>query len=494
MKLKKILLVNPSMEELYENAKVKASVPIYPPLNLLTVASTLINDGHDVKVIDLDVYPRKEIFQQFKNVMLDFKPDLLGLTFTSALYSQCMKIVDMAREINPQIIIAAGGTHASSDVESTLKNTNIDVAIMGEGDFTLSEYLRGNSIDKIKGFAYKKGGKVYVNEKREFLKDLDQIPIPAWHLVDPTKYKIPYTMCKANPVAPIETSRGCAWGCTYCTKSVFGRNFRFKSPRRVVDEIKELVRNGFKEFHIYDDMFTTRKDRVKEICRLMIEENVKIHWNCLNGIRVDVIDDEMISLMKNSGCYRVAFGVESGDDEILKSVEKNQTIEKVREAFKICKRVGIEIVGFFMLGLPAEREEHLKKTIKFAIELDPDIAKFDIFTPLPSTPLYTQLKEKGLITISSWDELGFHKGKETWSHPNLNQKTIKKYYGKAFRQFYLRPRFIVKRFMKSLKEGNVMKDMKTFLDVRWYERYWDDDKGARKEPVQEIMEPNLIVE
>src|SRR3989344_1735959 len=121
MQKRKVLLVNPSMEELYENAKVKASVPIYPPLNLLTIASALINDRHDVEVIDLDTYPQKEIFMQLKKKMLGFKPDVLGLTFTSALYSQCMKIVDMARKMHPSIIIAAGGAHASSDVESTLK-------------------------------------------------------------------------------------------------------------------------------------------------------------------------------------------------------------------------------------------------------------------------------------------------------------------------------------------------------------------------------------
>lgn len=469
----KCLLVNPSMEELYVNAKVKNSVPIYPPLNLLTVAASLINEGHDVKLIDLDRYPRKEIFAELKSTLADFQPDLLGLTFTSALYTQCMNIVDMAREIYPSITIAAGGAHASSDAESTLMNTNIDLAIMGEGDFTLAEYISGKDISEIKGLAYKKDGKVFVNEKRPFLTDLDQIPIPAWNLVDIKAYTIPYTMCKDNPVAPIETSRGCAWGCTYCTKSVFGRNFRFKSAQRVVDEIKYLIDCGFREFHIFDDMFTTRKDRVKEICRLMIKDNLKIHWNCLNGIRSDVIDEEMISLMKEAGCYRVAFGAESGDDAILKSVDKEQTVETVRKAFKICKKLGMETVGWFMLGLPEEKEENLKKTIKFAKELNPDIAKFGIFTPLPSTPLYNELKAKGLITMTSFDALGFQKGAESWSHPYLSQKTIKKYYGKAWRQYYLRPKYLTQRFFKSLKEGNLFKDIKTLFSVKWYDGYWE---------------------
>lgn len=491
MEKKRVLLVNPSMEELYENAKVKAAVPIYPPLNLLTVAGGLLEDGHDVRVIDLDTFPRKEIFVKLNEELKNFKPDVFGITFTSALYGQCMDIVNLARDLMPEIIIAAGGTHASSDVESTLKNTNIDLAIMGEGDFTLREYLSGKNKEEILGFAYKKNGEVKVNPSRPFLQDLDLLPLPAWDLVDIYKYKIPYTMSRENPVAPIETSRGCAWGCTYCTKSVFGRNFRFKSAERVVKEIEQLVGRGFKEFHIYDDMFTTRKDRVKEICKLMIDKGLKIHWNCLNGIRADMVDEELISLMYKAGCYRVAFGVESGDDYILKTVEKQQTVEKVRKAFEICHNVGIETVGFFMLGLPEEREEHLQKTIDFAKELEPDIAKFDIFTPLPSTPLYKELEERGLININSWDELGFHKGLETWKHPYLDHMTIKKYYGKAFREFYLRPSYIWRRFRKSLKEGNVINDIKTFFSVRWYEKYWDDESGSKVE--KEELKKEVVV-
>ena len=474
MDKKKLLFVNPSMIELYKNAKVKAAVPIYPPLNLLTVAGALIKDGHEVRVIDLDVYSQNEIFSEFQKTLMEFKPDYLGLTFASALYEQCLKIVDMAKEAFPNIIIAAGGSHASSDPESTLRDTKIDLAIMGEGDFTLSEYISGKPINEIKGLAYKENGEVHVNEKRPFLINLDELPYPAWDLIDITKYKIPYTTCRANPVAPIETSRGCAWGCTYCTKSVFGRNFRFKSPERVVDEIKLLVKRGFKEFHIFDDMFTTRKERVKEICRLMIKDNVKIHWNCFNGIRSDMVDEELISLMKQAGCYRVSFGAESGDNEILKSIDKEQTVEIVRNAFKICAKVGMETVGFFMLGLPGEKEEHLRKTINFAKELNPDFAKFGIFIPLPSTPLYNELKEKGLITLASWSNLGIHKGMDNWKHPYLSQLTIKKYYGKAFREFYLRPAYVFKRFASSLKQGNIINDIRTFLSVRWYESFWDN--------------------
>ncbi len=470
---KKILLVNPSMMELYKNAKVKAAVPVYPPLNLLTVAGSLINDGHEVRVLDLDIYPQDEAFSEFSKTLLEFRPDVLGLTFVSAMYEQCLKIVDISKEALPSVIVAAGGAHASSDAKSTLENTKIDVAVMGEGDFTLSEYLGGKPASEIKGFAYKENGVVRINEKRPFLINLDELPYPAWDLVDITKYRIPYTTCRANPVAPIETSRGCAWGCTYCTKSVFGRNFRFKSPERVVDEIKKLVKRGFREFHLFDDMFTTRKDRAKEICRLMIRDNVKIYWNCFNGIRADMVDEELISLMKQAGCYRVSFGVESGDDEILKSIEKEQTVEIVRNAFRVCRKVGMETVGFFMLGLPEEKEEHLQKTIDLAKELNPDFAKFGIFIPLPSTPLYNELKEKGLITLGSWSDLGIHKGMENWKHPYLSQATIKKYYGRAFREFYLRPGYIMRRFVKSLREGNIINDIRTFLSVRWYERYWD---------------------
>ena len=471
MAKKKVLLVNPSMEELYENAYVKDSVPNYPPLNLLTIAGGLLDDGHNCIIIDLNIIPQKEMFDGLSKTLKDYKPDVVGITFTSALYSQCMKTISLAKEIVPDALIIAGGAHASSDATSTLQNTQIDIAVMGEGDFTVQEILSGKPLKDVLGIAYKEKEQVIINPPRQFMRELDTLPFPAYQLIDIKKYKVPYTYCRENPVASIETSRGCAWGCVYCNKSVFGRNFRVKSAERTVEEIKRLIGFGFKEFHINDDMFTTNLDRAKKICRMMIEQNLKIHWNCSNGIRVDRVDEEIFPLMKKAGCYRVAFGVESGNQEILNKIDKQQTLEQIRTAFKLAKKAGLERTGFFMFGLPGEKEENLKETIKFAKELNPDIAKFDIMIPLPSTPIYKEWEGR-YITTKKWDDYGYHKGEQVYNHPNLSWDVLKKYYAKAYRAFYLDPRFIVKRVARSIRTGMLLNDIKLFFKVNWFEGFW----------------------
>jgi len=467
MDKKRILLVNPSMLEIYKDAYVKNAVPEYPPLNLLTIAGGLLEEGHECRVFDLHVHDPAVMYQELEKFISGFKPNVIGITFASALYSQCMRTIGIARKFVPDALVIAGGAHASSDPASTLQDTPIDIAVMGEGDFIIQEILSGKPLKEISGMAYKENGQIIINPPRPFLQDLDTLPYPAYKLVGIHKYNVPYSMKRAGPVASIETSRGCAWGCVYCNKSVFGRNFRIKSPERVIKEIRQLIGFGFREFHVIDDMFTTKIERAKAICRMMIDEGLKIHWNCTNGIRVDVVDDELFPLMKKAGCYRVSFGVESGNQQILNNIQKSQTLEQIRNAFRLTKKAGLERTGFFMLGLPGEKEDNLKETIKFAKELKPDIAKFDIMIPLPSTPIYKEWEGKYIIT-KEWDNYKFHKANPVYKHPNLSWDTLNKYYAKAYRSFYLDPRYIARRLMQSARNGMLLNDLRAFSKVSWF--------------------------
>ena len=467
-----ILLVNPSMGDVYEKSYIRDSVPNYPPLNLLTIAGGLLNDGHNCRIIDLNnILPPETVYDELEKTILEFKPDVVGITFTSTLYSQCMRTISIVKKSVPNAIIIAGGAHASSDAMSTLKDTDIDFSVMGEGDFTIQEIISGKPLKDVKGIGYKEDGQILINQPRPFLMDLDTLPYPAYHLVEVNKYTAPYTNCRANPMTSIETSRGCAWGCVYCNKSIFGRNFRVKSPKRSLDEIKHLINFGFREFHIIDDMFTTKIERAKDICQMIIDEGIKIHWQCANGIRVDRVDSELFPLMKAAGCYRVAFGAESGNQEILNNIDKGQTLDQIRNAFKLARKAGLETLGYFIFGLPGEKEENLKETIRFAKELKPDIAKFGIMIPLPSTPIYNEWKDKYIIT-KNWDSYGYHKSEQIYNHPNLSWDTLKKYYSKAYRSFYLDPRFIARRVARSVRTGMLFNDMRLFLRTRWFNDNW----------------------
>ncbi len=460
-----ILLINPSMEELYKKAKVKSSVPKYFPLNLLTIATPLVEKKHNVKLLDLNF--ATDLKESVIKSLDEFSPDYVGITFTTPLYSQSLKIVSIIKNYKKDVIIVAGGVHVTSDCEDTMKNSKIDISVIGEGDFKLLEIVESTDISRIKGIAYKKGNKITINEREQYLKNLDIIPFPSTGLIRIDDYHVPHTYCKQNPVFPLETSRGCVYGCIYCNKSVFGRTFRFKSVKRVIEDLKKIVDLGYKEVHIIDDGFTTNINHAKEICRSIVQEKVELHFNCPNGIRADTIDSELLELMKKAGFYRVAFGVETGSQKILDNIAKNLKIEDIVEAFKICRKVGIETTAFFMFGLPGEKEEDLKKTIKFAKSLKPDIAKFDIMVPLPSTPIFEEWKKKGYITSSKWDHYGFYNDEKIYEHPNLSWDILSKYLNLAYRSFYLSPDFIMRRFSKSLKNRTFLEDAKIFFSIKW---------------------------
>ncbi len=465
-----VLLINPSMEDVYKGTFLKNSVPHYPPINLLIVAGALRDNGIPVSLLDLDHISAEKRYDILKEEIKRLQPTLIGVTFTSTLYGQCVKIAEIAKEINKDSVLVAGGSHASSKPEELVQKTLYDMAIVGEGEFALAEVMQTQreKWPLIKGLVYKnEAGKLIKTEKRPFIQNLDELPFPLYKLINIQDYHVPPSFCRKSPVATMETSRGCVWGCTYCNKSVFGRNFRFKTPERTVLEIEQLVALGYKEIHINDDMFTTSKDRVKKICRMLIEKNIKITWACPNGIRADRVDKELLSLMKQAGCYRVSFGAESGNQKVLNGIEKMQTVEEVKNAFKLCKEVGLIAYGFFMFGLPDDTEKTMQETIDFAKECDPDVAKFGIMIPLPSTPIYEKWKGT-YITSENWDDYSFHKGATVYNHPTLTHDIINKYYKKSYREFYLRPTYIIRRAIRSLRTGQIFDDIRLLWGTSWF--------------------------
>ena len=461
----KILLINPTLGDLYEKAKVKSSVPTYFPLNLLMIATPLFEKGHQVKLLDLNLHLKmgKDLINELKN----FFPDYVGLTFTTPQYSQILHLSSLIKTQMPNVTIVAGGPHITTQYMGTLKESKIDIAVLGEGDFKFPEIIETKELSNVENVAYRKEGQIIVNKGRNYFKNLDNIPFPAVELININDYQLPYTYCRKNPVFPIESSRGCIFGCVYCNKNIFGRTFRVKTSERFIKDLKKIETLGYKEVHILDDGFTTDIDRAKGICREIIKNKISLLFNCPNGIRADRVDLELLKLMKKAGFYRLSFGVESGSQKILNNINKNLKLQDVVRAFSLCRKVGIETIAFFMFGLPGETEEDLKTTIKFAKKLKPDIAKFDIMIPLPSTPIYEEWKKKGYIISSNWDDYGFHKGEGVYNHPTLSWSVIKKHLDFAYRSFYLSPGFIIRRLGKSIKQGTIIKDIKTFLKTKW---------------------------
>jgi anaerobic magnesium-protoporphyrin IX monomethyl ester cyclase len=258
----RILLINPSMKALYEIAQVKSSVAEYFPLNLLTIAAPLVKKGHEVRVLDLNRY--NDFKQALINDLREFAPEYAGITFTTPLYSHSLKIVSMIKDYKADIITIAGGVHVTSDCMGTMKDSKIDIAVMGEGDYKLLEIVESHNIEAIKSIAYRKNDEIFINDRDDYIKNLDLIPFPELGLVDLTHYNnLPHTIRKKNPVFPLETSRGCVYECSYCNKSIFGKTFRVKTPERVIEDLKKIADLGYREVHIVDDGFTTNIDRVR---------------------------------------------------------------------------------------------------------------------------------------------------------------------------------------------------------------------------------------
>ncbi|MHC5000842.1 MAG: B12-binding domain-containing radical SAM protein [Planctomycetota bacterium] len=261
-----------------------------------------------------------------------FAPDYVGVTFVTPLIQEADRVAQLAKTINPDIIVMAGGPHASSFPESTLQETVFDLVAIGEGDFTICEILEGKEYSEIQGIAYKDNGAIRVNPRKPFIKDLDVLAPPDYDVFDLDKYQISPAIARGNPVAWVETSRGCVYDCVFCNKNCFGRTFRVKSPERVVQDFQRVIDQGFKEIYLADDGFTTNMTRAKKVCDLLIENNIKIDWCTLNGIRADRVDLELLKKMKQAGCYRIYLGVESGNQGVLDRIKKGTKLEYLENA------------------------------------------------------------------------------------------------------------------------------------------------------------------
>jgi len=465
---KKVLLIYPQGSlEVFSRSKIKVAMPFIPYISLASLAGALLKAGQDVKILDLNASEKPR--DDFYSTINDFKPDFVGISFTSALSKMAGELAKKVKEINSGIMVIGGGVHPTTLPEETLRDYDFDVLCVGEGEETIVEIVGGKGLKDILGIAYKEDGKIILNPRRPLIANLDDLPMPAWHLYDLSKYHTPRLSSRKNPVGAMETSRGCPFGCCFCNKTVFAKFFRAKSPQRVVDEMEHILKIGFKEIHIWEDGFSTDLERAKEICRLIIGRGLKFPWNVYNGMRVDRLDEELLVLMKQAGCYQVSIGIESGNPQVLAGLGKNITMDQVRRAAKMVKQSGMECLGFFLLGLPGDTEETMLETINFAKELDLDLAKVGILMPLPGTPIFEEWDKLGLIKSRDWSRYIFHDSQSfVYEHPNLSYKTIRRYYDRFYRELYLTPHFIMKRFWRGLKNGDLFFDAYYFLKTLPY--------------------------
>jgi radical SAM superfamily enzyme YgiQ (UPF0313 family) len=325
-----------------------------------------------------------------------------------------------------------------------------DFAFKGEAEIGFSQFLEylegGRAVHEIPGLIWRDKEEIRIN-KQVFIKNLDELGIPAWDLIDPRDYcDTAETFRMAFPAAPISITRGCPFPCTYCAGHIIsGKPIRSRSINHVLDEMQFLMSEfGVREFNIVDDNFTHNRAVVEDFCHGIINRGLNIHWSGSTGIRLDSLDEELLDLMRRSGCYSFYVGIESGSQRILDLMKKHLTLEKIRQGVKMISRSGIDVSGFFIIGFPGETREDILATISFAAELPLFKAHFFHFTALPATEAYEELIKNG--KISGFDDSMFMD--VSYVPDSLTPQELKSLLRKAYLRFYLRPHVIFSLLMR----------------------------------------------
>lgn len=444
----KILLINPSFTGIYGNFAPAAKVGVlWPPMGLAYLASN-IKGGHEAKILDLEINPN------LNKVLKEFNPDIVGITFTTPLYNQAIKLFSYIKGFNKDIWTLAGGPHPTTLPDSVISNPNIDTVLVGEGEIAINKFLKKPT----------KG----VLKREPFIQNLDSIEFPARELLENRKYLWGVPKKGIMPMTSFMTSRGCPFMCTFCSQHImFGRKMRYRSINNVVEEIK-LIKNKFKINHLsmLDDTLGLDKERTYKLCNEIVNENLNITFE--GYTRVNVITEELLKKLKKAGLNRLSFGVESGDQEILNNIKKGTNLEQIRKAYKIAERVGIETRMSIIFGLPGETENTIKKTIKFMKSLKCNQAYINIGTPFPGTEYYEQAKKGygGLkLLTNDWKEYR-RWGNAVINVNDLDAKDLIRWQRKALLKFYLRPKQIcynLKRAGAKAAFNNTKSFLKSFI-------------------------------
>jgi len=416
----KILLINPPITR-----PIRETEPVggTPPLGLAYLAAVLEKENYEVKILDALTLGNTNItrFGEFyraglskddiKKYVENFEPNIVGITSPYHAYAQDMHdTAKIVKEVDPSIPVMVGGNHPTSAPNEVLKDANIDIIVKGEGEITcldIAKHLeRGENIYTVDGTVVREEDNVLRNPERALIENLDSIPFPARHLLpmnmyfDMQKKSVGYTIRK--PFTTMIASRGCPQHCIFCSiHNVWGYKWRARSPTNIVDEIESLINEyNVKEIHFLDDNISLNKKGLNDICNEIIKRGIDIKWTAPNGVAIWTLDEELIEKMKESGCYRLTFGLESGNPETLRFIGKHYDYNRAKRLIKYANKIGLWTISTFIIGFPFEPMGSIRDTINRAIDSDIDLAVYYIATPFPGTKLYDAFEKESLFHSS----------------------------------------------------------------------------------------------
>jgi radical SAM superfamily enzyme YgiQ (UPF0313 family) len=435
---------------------------IWPQVSLAQMAA-LLHPAYTVKIID--AIAERLTWPAFKALLDRYQPKYYLTQVTAPTLENDLYGTFLAQARGAKTI--AFGTHVTPIPRETMRSyASLDYILHGEPDLTLRDlldHLEGKTgerppeiqalfdkepgyrlalttdgkpdLGSLRGLVWRRGEKIVMNAPRPFIGDLDDLPMPLHELLPLQRYRMPLMK---GPFTFIVTSRGCTAGCTYCIKHVsYQYGVRVRSPKKIMEELWLLNKLGIHNIHMYADLFTIHRDQVVALCQLIIAEGLKIKWTC--NSRVDYVDEEMLRLMGQAGCWFISWGIESGNEQILRHAKKGAYPDKAERALRWAKQAGIANWGYFIIGLPGETEATIRQTIDFAKKLPLDIALFHVAAPYPGTPFFFEVVREGWFRPGTrWEQVDMDKG-TVLDYPGLPAERLLYWQKRAWREWAFRP-------------------------------------------------------
>ena len=468
-----ILLINPPFKNVLEAETpkfVNKNRGANPPMGIISIA-TCINEATEHKAHVLDAQLLEMNYKDIEREINKVKPEVVGMAAFTFTLIDTLAMARVIKKINPDIKIVFGGPHATLFPYETAVQEGVDVVVAGEGEITFPELIENihdfEKLRKVNGLMFKdEYGKVIVTPPRDFIDDLDDIPIPDRTLTPYHRYTS--VLAKKNPLTTMVTSRGCSFRCSFCDRpQAGGKTWRANSVKRVVDEMQDIKELGINEILFYDDTWTMDMLRAEKICREILARGLDIGWDIRT--RVDRVSPQLIRLMKKAGCHRINFGVESGTQKGLETIKKDTNLEKIKEAFRICKGENVDSLAYFMFGLPRETREEMSQTLDFAKQIDANFCHFSVFTPFPDTEIWRNILEKGDTSVAeAWRGYALNPT-ESFDPPTsnefLNKKELFEVCKSAYKSFYLRPRYMLRELSRIRSFGELTRKAKAGMSI-----------------------------
>ncbi|MFQ5576467.1 MAG: B12-binding domain-containing radical SAM protein [Anaerolineae bacterium] len=492
----RVMLVNPQF-------RLPIDTRTTPHLGLAYLGAVSEEAGYETIIFDADVED-----ESIAEAVKRFTPDIIGITANTPQVKQAWRTAQAIKNVK-DIPIILGGPHVSVLPAESCTRPDVDVVVRGEGEtvwvklcriveqslqadpnFTAADLLApGNpALAGLLGISYvTAGGSEHHNPDHPAIADLDTLPWPAYHLFKMERYTNLQPATDAvdgSRSFSIMTSRGCPYRCTFCSQSIMPIKWRARTPENVLAEWRHLVQElGAQEIGVLDDSANIDVKRLNRLSDLLIQNNLnRVPWIFVNGIRANLASKDILRKLKQAGLKRTAFGVETGDPDVLLSIDKKIDHDTIRRAFKNAKAVGLETIGFFIIGLPGETEASMERTIKFACEVDPLIANFSMMTPYPGTKVYEIAKRQGRLLVEDWEDYVFFDGRARYEMGDMTADLIERKWKEAYRRFYLRPH----RILMTLSRKDFWVNWRRTFKVAWKTIFPQKEKTELRKAMESV--------